>query len=1228
MNHLCKLLFSGLIAAVMLPLLGAEPLVRNSSFEEVGRDALPTGWSWRVSGNAKCTVAFAGKGVLKIQNKSPMAANVYSCLGQWLKLTPGSAYRLNVRAKGDGRGLQVAIGKGWNLRFQIEPLNSEWHDYVFLFNAPEETEANGLTPFDIICDNIAPEIRIDRVEVEPVVTLNLDEKAWQDARVYGVREVQGDFAAINSIPSGLPGLQIPRSPANTVDGMMPAKQNLSAEIALGRDSVGLLFFAKISDDLVNVKSEEEMWNGDCVQLRIDRAGSRLSEAAPTDLEVGFTVGTDGKVHNWCWDSGSDSFSHRTLPPELLSTHGFRTAAGCFIAARLDWKLLGGIEQGGNGKFGFTVAVNDVDRKGDRKVYFLTPGLHDKKYSDQYIQALFQGDRPIAWVWLPAESDARFLKGMLLASGEEGPFLFNAELTDQTGKHFKRELGRVSGAKRNELIKVPFEIPLDPLAKGNYTADFQINGRSVRKVAAAKINLYEQQIPAVAQLMTELTRLNREFDAFYGKRPRSEYVAAPLNILNCHLSKLANHLTGATSDDMKKYYAEQAAMTNADIAGTLTDLDAMLKQLKSGKTLPPAWTFRSSAIKLVGGWPTATAMNDRGERVERPIVCVGYGAFADIERDIAKFQNMGADTVQVETGPLWLFPREGKNREFEPDFQEFDSRFTPLMKKAWENNVKIQLLISPHYCPDWLLAKYPEMKSASGFIKYEVTHPKAIEMLKAYVPAIIGRLKAGPYAGALHSICLSNEPYYTNCALNNPYSVAMFAKYMTRKYGPVEKFNVVAKKNFKSYEEVAAAVKRDKAAKFEFYNFAKNVFADWHRMLSDEVHKVWADMPVHTKIIVSHATFAYDSGVDPELMAGFSGYNGNDTYFFSVDDWHMIALSHEIQVSSNPVSIADTENHIIRDRETQPISNDYIYLTLFQQYITGVSTMITWVYADVDYAFARQNPKDDLLGNIYLRPGNLATHAKAGLDGMRLAPELQKFMQNQPETAVLYAPTAILLNQDSYKSQLDKLYTELCFTGYRPRTLSERQLAAGDFGKTKVLFVSGAANLSRAALAGMAKFAEQGGRIIADVQSLKEDEFGNPVTVDFPVERTADLNSAALTAQITRSIKPLPVQVKVSHDAGNRGIFFRMVPVGDGSWLVNLVNYNPDRRRIKLVGDGEWFDLIREETFNPDFELIPIKPQLLRFTPAKGSRFGEASLLHGGATTGTAVRHGANDFVAR
>ena len=199
-------------------------------------------------------------------------------------------------------------------------------------------------------------------------------------------------------------------------------------------------------------------------------------------------------------------------------------------------------------------------------------------------------------------------------------------------------------------------------------------------------------------------------------------------------------------------------------------------------------FLSAPISLENGWPVATVADESGSQVRRPVVLAGYGHFTDIDRDIDLFQLQGVNVVQVEIGPSSLFPREGKSTEFEPDFSIVDSRILPLMKKAYENNVKIALLISPHYHPGWLLQKYPELASSSGFLKYEVTHPKALEMLHAYIPALVGRLKASPYAGALHSLCLTNEPVNTGCSPNNPYSVAQFSKYMEKKYGPVTAFN--------------------------------------------------------------------------------------------------------------------------------------------------------------------------------------------------------------------------------------------------------------------------------------------------------------------------------------------------------------------------------------------------------------------------------------------------------
>lgn len=74
--------------------------------------------------------------------------------------------------------------------------------------------------------------------------------------------------------------------------------------------------------------------------------------------------------------------------------------------------------------------------------------------------------------------------------------------------------------------------------------------------------------------------------------------------------------------------------------------------------------------------------------------------------------------------------------------------------------------------------------------------------------------------------------------------------------------------------------------------------------------------------------------------------------------------------------------------------------------------------------------------------------------------------------------------------------------------------------------------------------------------------------------------------------PLPVSLGSESD----GIFFRVVPEEEGSWLVNLINYNFQPRRIRMTGKGKRVDLIQEQEASSDFSLAPLKPQLLRFIP--------------------------------
>lgn len=1183
-----------------------DNLLLNGSFDGIPGQ-LPPRWSYRISGGADVTgavdaaSALTGKTSFKFVNTTPKNANVYGVLTQIVRLQPEIDYVLKVHARGEGQGITLAVGSKWAHRLGLQPLTDKWRTYEMPFRlAKDEVGKDGSTPVVIISEDVAPGVWIDDISVVPKTAPNLGSALWQKNRVYAVDRLPGKFDELKTVPAGLPVFRLPLSSENAADGKMPDAKNFSADVALGYDDAGLILLARVNDDVSLPGAGSDMWQRDSIQIRIDRAAAFAAMSSDTDFEAGFSVGRDGAVQSWCWDGGAQA--GKPLPAELVETRVFRTEQGYFLAARLRWELLGDVKK--SGKFGFTIVINDSDSATHRTAYFLTPGLHDKKYATQYIQALLDTGTPGVLAKLPSTPSAQILEGRLLLSRAPENAVLTAELSDAAGKKFQRSIADIRGVKPGELVLAPFSLTLDGLAKGNYTVDFKLNGKSVGTAQAVKADLYEQQNELLTELCARLERLKNEFASVYGDRPYAVCVSVPIAVLDRHLPLLRKRLKNASGDGEKLFYAEQAAMTARETADMLDLLEENLNTLRGGGRLPAAWKYQSGTITLENGWPVADAVREDGRRERRPVIFTGFGHFGDIDRDMTVFPGMGVNVVQIELGPSRLFPREGKNREFEPDYSIVNSRILPMLEKAWKNNNTIALLISPHYHPDWLLKKYPELAAPSGFLKYEVNQPKAREMVREYIAALFGKLKESPYFGAIHSICLTNEPVYTACRPDNPFSRQEFKKYMEKKYGSVAEFNKVAGTGFADCDAMLDAVTgNDPAAKYEFYTFAREAFADWHRLLAEEVKKAVPGMPVHTKIMVFSSPFEYASGVDPELMGDFSEYNGNDNYFYRrgrwIADWDVTAMTHEIQMSAKPMSIANTENHIIPDGETRPVSNDHIYTANFQQFITGASTLATWVWADYQYDFAKQNPSHSFIGNIFLRPGNIAAHCLSGLDGLRLAPEIRKFTDDRPEVALLYSPTATILNSGSYRAETDALYTALCFTGYRPRFLTERQLARGEFGNSRLLYVAGAKNVSRAARLGMKKFTENGGRIALTPGSLAQDEFGRPAAPDFPTEPAAPENAAALTAQIHRSgVAPLPAAVKVAHEDGNSGIFFRMVPDGKGAWLVNLVNYNFEPRRIQLEGTGKWFDLIREADFQPEFELAPLKPQLLRFTPAE------------------------------
>ncbi len=1150
-------------------------LLANASFEKGPAAGRPDGWGFGASGNAEAAMrideadAVDGKRSLLITNASPRKPNTFAQLNQSVALQPGVAYELSGRVRGKNAELPLfAIGKGWHTRLRPSAITPDWQEFRLTFTLkPEQIEANGKAPFVIITEGLTEELRIDDLmlrEEQKKIIAPID---FQKNGFWNVAPFQKPLTGLTAIPAEMPTLTIPASKLNSSTGEMP--KDFSARTALAYDDKGLIVFLEAKDPTMSLEHGELMWQGDSVQIRIDQAGKSHPGSLGSDFEFGLAVDQDSKVNTWIWTSASE------LPADKIETAGKRTENGYFAAIRLNWDLLKEIKFPEQRYFTFTIVFNSSDKPGHRDVFFLTKGLHDIKSSAPYIRAiLVDPTQPTGGVKMTETVASGAFKGDLAVTGLASGNTLTATLTDAKGDSKTVSLGKLEGVNKSDILDLNFTLPLANLAEGNISVAFTADGKRVAGFDGVNSDPVKMQSRRLTAAIERYDALKKEFDTFYGDKSHSAYASLPLAVLGDTLPTIRKQMDTATSDAARQLYVTRLEMIMPGIETSLADLDTLLAELKAGRILPETWHFRSQKVEHKSGWPYAEMVSSTGKTERRPVMFDGYGHFGSMSSYLPRFQNYGANIVQLEFGPRGIYPKQGTGKEFEADFSQFNKGILPMIENCWKNNLQLCFLISPHYAPNWWLEKYPEVQAKSGFMKYDILQPESRRMIAIYIADMVQYLKSLPNPEVFHSICLQNEPiHYADW--DNPYTRKAFEAFVKQRHGSLDNFDLDAGVN-------------DNAVKAEWIAFRKTVMNEWTALLAAEVKKAWPEIPVHSKIMISSSPFI-DHGIDPEAFALSSDYNGNDNYGNYLEggyisDWMNFALGHELQYSMKPISIMNTENHIIRDNEKRPIPNEHIYLANFFQHLTGASGLVTWVWVDFKPEL-EQGVVTDLRGNIALRPGNIAAHGLSQLDVNRLAPEITHFAKADAEIALLFSPSTLGIQASSYKSALSRFYSEAAFTGHRVRFLSERQLAAGEFGKVKTLFIIGAPNITQSALDGMKRFTQQGGRIVVDRFSLKKDEIDRNITVGFQPEILPDFITADM---LKRDYFDKATKLPVELEKAVSGVFFRVAPgLKPGTALVFLANYSKEKAAVKLIGGTQLLDRIREEAASPALTLEPL-----------------------------------------
>jgi len=588
--------------------------------------------------------------------------------------------------------------------------------------------------------------------------------------------------------------------------------------------------------------------------------------------------------------------------------------------------------------------------------------------------------------------------------------------------------------------------------------------------------------------------------------------------------------------------------------------------------------------------------------QRPLFFTGVGHFGQARQDIPILNDYGLNIIQFEMGPANGLPTADK-----VDVEAIRQNVVRWLDQAAVHNVAVNLLISPHYFPQWAFEADPAHRQCGhGFMKFCIEAPNTRVVMEKWLDALMPLIARHP---ALHSICLSNEPQYQGrCA----YERAAFQAWLKAKWGSIQRANRVYGTRFRRFEEID--LPQDATAYglyFDRWRFNQDRFVAFHEMLRDRIHRYAPDLPVHAKVM-SHAfedPGRFEVGIDYERFPQLDRIAGNDCVMEFTGaklgdyacDWQTMAMNYTLQQCVAPdAPIFNSENHLIADGDTRYIPENYIRTVYWHEAIHGQGATTTWVW--------ERGQSGDLAENILTRVNCVRAFGRVALDLQRLAPEVHALSRTPADMAILYAYSSLLPSKD-YVDEARAAFEGAYFSGVTTDFITERQITSGRLGRYKLVVVPQASHTPDAVVKALNRYIRNGGIVLTVGRCFTHDEYGRPRAQGLVQSGRGRLVCylEPLSAHAYRDIldhlldqggTTRPVHVEGAHGEPVWGVNVRAAQ-SKGCLLVNLLNLSKEQRQVRLVtkaASKQAINLMNGAEVEFPFTLAPLEPTPLALGP--------------------------------
>ena len=740
--------------------------------------------------------------------------------------------------------------------------------------------------------------------------------------------------------------------------------------------------------------------------------------------------------------------------------------------------------------------------------------------------------------------------------------------------------------------------------GDTRADYLICTVSMTDATGRLVAHGEKRIEKISSgiVLDRVKHVERRFAAFMELLEAVRRTGVPVDYPTVTKTVVESFLPWVR-EDVDKGELTRANWAAADLLRSLARATAELEAYRtSPANAPAAIRYQTGDLGINGlSFVGDVEMVSPGAAVRqvarRPVFFCGYGHFDAVRRDVERFPDYGINIIQIEIGPWHVL-----SREEQVDENRIEECLT-VLDRAAKSNVMVNLLLSPHYFPEWARTKWPHLtKCSGGFLGFCIDAPESCAVIEKYLRTIIPQLKGQP---ALHSLCLTNEPVYTQSA-DCQHTRRKWVDYLQRVHGTADAMNERWRTDYQTFIDVPIPgnAEYDAPQFYDWCRFNQERFAGWHRWMADVIHEMWPDIPVHAKVMARmFSRGAVAEGTDPQMFADLGRISGNDCSNAYPGDgewaqaWQTQNMYYDLQRSLSRQPIFNSENHLSADRSTHYYPPNHFRTALWQGAIHGQGATTIWVWErtyDLMY---------DFYGNVMHRPGCAEAVGRTCLDLNRLAPEVTALQESPAPIAILYSMPS-LIHAEDYAAQIEHAYVSLNFCGLPIDFIGEKQIAAGKLDQYRLLLLPGATHASDQTVGGIIRFIERGGRaLVIGNDALRYDEYNRsrPRTASLKSKAAPDTDVRELRTILRQMLEELNVAPPFALiDAATQklawGVEWRIAQ-HDEQWLINAVNLTKEPLIVQLQRqDGtaaSAIDLLSGGPAHAQWELPPLAPVLWR-----------------------------------